>query len=151
MKKIGALVLLVLVLLTGCKKEVKNIEGTLPEIMEKLYAGIPEEQMPMYVENVELTNETIENYVGTKDFEFESAIASESMIGSAAHSIVLIRAKENANYEEIVSKIKENANPRKWICVEAENVIVKNKGNLIILIMTNDLANKIDENFNNLN
>jgi len=65
MKKIGALLLLVLVLLTGCKKEVKNIEGTLPEIMEKLYAGIPEEEMPMYVENIELDNDTIENFIGT--------------------------------------------------------------------------------------
>lgn len=150
MKKIIVILMTLSCLLTGCAKEQKNIEGTLPEIMEKLYTNISEEEMPMFTENIEITKETIENFVGTNDFEFESALASESMVGSTAHSIVLIRVKENENYEEIVNKIKEKANPRKWICVEAENVIVKNKGNLIILIMTNDLAPKIEENFNNL-
>ena len=31
--------------LTGCGE--KNIEGSLPDIMEKLYAGISEEEKPM--------------------------------------------------------------------------------------------------------
>jgi len=150
MKKIGILLFVILITLTGCKTKEIEINGALPEIMEKLYNGISKEEMPMAIENIELNEENIENYIGTKDIEYESAIASESMVGSIAHSIVLIRAKENSNYEEIAKKIKENANPRKWICVEAENVIVKNKGNLIVLIMTNDLANKIEENFNNL-
>jgi len=149
MKKLIAVFLVLSLFLTGCEKE-KNIEGTLPEIMEKLYANISEEELPMFTENQEITKDTIENFIGTKEIEFESAIASESMVGSVAHSIVLLRVKENQNYEDIVSKIKESANPRKWICVEAENVIVKNKGNLIVLIMTNELASKIEENFNNL-
>ena len=38
---------------------------------------------------------------------------------------------------QVKTKIKETINPRKWICVgvEEEDVIVKNKGDLIILIM----------------
>ena len=45
-------------------------------------------------------------------------------------------------------------NPRKWICVgvEKEDLVVENKGNLIILIMVEDEAtrNKLKESFNKL-
>ena len=54
----------------------------------------------------------------------------------------------------LIDKIKENVNPRKWICVgvEKEDVIVKNKGNLIILIMVKDetTRNKIEQGFDKL-
>ena len=39
---------------------------------------------------------------------------------------------------------------KKWICVEAENTYVLSKGDLVVLIMSNDLAPKIKENFENL-
>ena len=47
-------------------------------------------------------------------------------------------------------EIKEKANPRKWICVEAENTYVVSKGDLVVLIMSNELAPKIKENFEKL-
>ena len=76
------------------------------------------------------------------------------MIGSIAHSVVLVRVEDNANVEDVKNKIKENVNPRKWICVgvEKEDVIIKNKGNLIIVIIVGDetTRTKIDEAFNNL-
>lgn len=135
---------------TGCTQKEKNIEGSLEEIMTKLYAGISEDELPMALSNTEITEENIESFLGTKDIEYESALASESMVGSIAHSIILIRAKENTDIEQLKSKISESINPRKWICVEAENVIVKNKGNLILVIMSNELAEPIETNFDNL-
>ena len=99
--------------------------------------------------NLELTEEDIEYYIGTKDIKWEKAIASESMVGAIAHSVVIIRMSEDAtdkDYEDAISKIKENANPRKWVCVEAENVYVERNGNLIVLIMSNDLADTIKTN-----
>ena len=38
--------------LTGCGE--KNIEGSLPDIMTKLYEGISEEEKPMMLDNIEL-------------------------------------------------------------------------------------------------
>ena len=38
-------------------------------------------------------------------------------------------------YESIKEKIENSVDPRKWYCVEAEEVEVESKGNLIILIM----------------
>ena len=160
MKKIVlsiTLLILSVFLLTGCesKKEEKkeNISGTLEEIMAKVYDGINEDEMPMYVENLELNDENIEAFIGTSDIKWKEALASESMITSSAHSVVLVRLNDDAtasDIEDSKEKIKKNANPRKWICVEAENVYVENKGNLIILIMTNELADTLKSNFEGL-
>ena len=99
------------------------------------------------------TEEDIEYYIGTKDIKWKEAIASESGIGSIAHSVVLIRMDEDANESDIndaIGKIKENANPRKWLCVEAENVYVESNGDLIILIMSDAKAETLKTNFSNL-
>ena len=135
--------------LTGCKE--KQVEGTLEEIMTEIYIDIPEDERPMMLTNTELTKDNIENYLGTKDIEYKEALASESAIGSIAHSVVLVRMKDGADIESAKKKIKESVNPRKWICVEAEEVVVKNKGNLIILIMSSsDYTKKIENSFDNL-
>lgn len=130
----------------------KNVEGTLEEIMTKVYAGIPEEEKPMMLGNIEVNAENVESFLGTADIEYKEALASESMVGSIAHSVVLVRVKEGANVEEVKTKIKENVNPRKWICVgvEEDQVIVKNKGDLVILIMTQTGSEKLQQNFDNL-
>ena len=146
---LGCLACVTLFSLTGCGE--KQVEGTLEEIMTKVYADVPEDERPMMLTNIEVTEENIENYLGTKDFEYEEALASESAVGSIAHSVVLIRMKDGADVEEAKKKIEENANPRKWICVEAEDVVVKNKGNLIILIMSSsNYIEKIENSFDNL-
>ena len=146
---LGCLACVTLFSLTGCGE--KQVEGTLEEIMTKVYADVPEDERPMMLTNIEVTEENIENYLGTKDFEYEEALASESAVGSIAHSVVLVRMKDGANIEDAKKKIEENVNPRKWICVEAEDVVVKNKGNLIILIMSSsNYIEKIENSFDNL-
>ena len=135
--------------LTGCGQ--KNVEGTLEEIMDKVYASIPEDERPMMLMNTEITEENVEMYLGTSDIEFEEALASESATGSIPHSVVIIRVKDNANVEAIKEKIENSVNPRKWICVEAEEVEVESKGNLIILIMSSEAnAEKIETEFDKL-
>lgn len=119
--------------------------------MTKIYAGISEDELPMMLGNIEVTSDNIENYVGTSDIDFKEAIASESAVGSIAHSVVLIRLNDASKANETVKKIEENANPMKWICVGASDVIVKSKGDLVILIMSNeDLAPRLDTNFEGL-
>ena len=136
-------VALVLLLSSG-----KNVKGTLPEIMKKLYAGISQENLPMALGNIKLHEENDEYYLGTTEIKYKEALASESMAGSVAHSVVLLRV-EDAN--ATVEALKANANPRKWVCVEASNFTVKSKGDLVILIMSNEtLAPKLEANFNNL-
>ena len=153
-KKLKTLIIALILVLTTTACGAKNIEGNLEDIMTKVYSDIKEEERPMGLANTEVTSENIEYYLGTSDIEYESALASESMIGSIAHSTVLIRTKENADIEAIKTKIKENVDPRKWICVgvEKEDVIIKNKGDLIIVIIVEDQTTreKLDKGFDNL-
>ena len=150
-KKFGlGLLIIGALFLTGCSAKEENIEGSLEEIMDKLYEGISEDELPMGLSNIEITSENVEGYLGTSDIEFESALASESMVGSIAHSIILVRAKENQDIEALKKQIEDSINPNKWVCLTAENVVVKNKGDLILVIMTNELAPKIEENFDKL-
>ena len=137
-------------LLTG--RGSKNVEGSLEEIMTKVYANVADDEKPMGLANTEVTDENIEYYLGTSDIEYKEALASESMTGSIAHSVVLVRVKENADVEATKTKIKENVDPRKWICVgvEEDEVVVKSKGDLIILIMTQTGKEKLEKGFDNL-
>ena len=154
MKKIFLLLVMCVACLslTGCKND--NVEGTLEDLMTSVYEDIPEDDRPMMLTNNEVTDENIEYYLGTTDIEYESALASESGVGSIAHSVVLLRTKDNADIENIKTKIKDNVDPRKWICVgvEEEDIIVKSKGNLIILIMVEDAdtRSKLEAGFDNL-
>ena len=52
------------------------------------------------------------------------------------------------------AEIKEKVNPRKWICVglEDEDVVIENKGDLIIVIVVDnpDHVSKLQKEFRNL-
>lgn len=140
--------------LTGCQS--KNVEGSLEEILEKIYQDIPSDEMPM-LGNIDVDKDmadNIEYYIGTKDIEYKDILASEPMMSSVAYSVVLVRMQEGADIKDAKSKILDNVDPRKWLCVEVakEDVIVKNKGDLIILIMVSDQATreKIEKGFDNL-
>jgi len=136
--------------LTGCGE--KNVEGELDELMTKVYSQLPEDKTPMGLTNIEVTAENVEGFLGTADIEYKEALASESMVGSIAHSVVLVRVEDESKAEEVMAQIKDNVNPRKWICVgvEEDQVIVKNKGNLIILIMAADGAEELEAGFDGL-
>ena len=161
MKKINKLLVLLLLVatlgLTACSK---NVEGTLTEIMDKIYADVKEDEIPMLEtvnileQDPETLDDTIIYTIGTKDIEYKEIYESRPMIGSIAYSVVLVRMEEGADIEAAKTAIKENVDPRKWFCVwvEPEDVIVKSKGNLIILIMVENetIREKLEEGFDNL-
>lgn len=148
MKKVLIAVLAAaMMMLAACGQKEKNVEGTLSEIMAKVYAGT-ENDMPM-LSQMEVTGENKAYYFGTDDIEFKEALASEPMISSIAHSVVLVRLNEGQDAEAVKKTIKENVNPAKWVCVsvEEQNVHVESKGDLVILIMDNNKPDKLLENF----
>ena len=161
MKKIFSIITLLLgglFMLSGCSNS--NVEGSLEDIMEELnayvYEGVANDQKPM-LGNINVLKDAADNieyYIGTQDIEYEEILASEPMLGSIAYSVVLVRMKDNADIESAKQAILDNVNPRKWVCVEVakEDVIVKNRGNLIILIMVKDseIREKIEKGFDEL-
>lgn len=153
MKKIGYVFMITMIcfLFVGCGKNQSNIQEPLSDVMKKLYENISEDEMPL-LETVDVTKENQEYYLGNVSFNYQEALASEPVMSSIAHSVVLIRLKDTKNIESIKKEIKEKVDPNKWICVgvEDKNVIVVSKGNLILLVMDDEYATQIRDNFLNL-
>ncbi len=148
---ITGLVLTVFLGLAGCSQEInEKVEGNLTDIMEEVYAGFSEDELPMFLENMEVTDDNIEMFLGTSDIEYKEALARESMTSSVAHSVVLVRMNDEASVEAAKEKIKENINPQKWICVGVEHVIVESRGDLIIVILDDDKGTELLKNFQNI-
>lgn len=120
------------------KPEDNILKGELKDIIEKIYS-ISEVKLPK-TGLTEVTAENSKYFLGTNNVEYIEALASEPLIGSYPHSLVLLRVKDGADIDKIKAEIKNSVDPRKWICVgvEPENVIVDNIDNLIILIMDNE-------------
>lgn len=149
MKKISCYIVIIcsIFFIFGCQNKVQNIEGNLSDIIEKLYIGVPSDFPEL--EQINVTEDNKQYYLGDIDFSYKEALASEPLMSSIAHSVVLIRLDDTSNINSIKEEIKEKVNPKKWICVEVEeeNVMVESKGNLILLVMDNEYASLIKDNF----
>jgi hypothetical protein len=123
---------------------------SLETIMESVYSRIGEK--PMMTMNTVVSDENVKYYLGLESLNGAEALASESMIGAIAHSVVLLRAPQGSDVEALKKEIKEKVDPRKWICVgvEREEVIVDSIGNLIIMIIDGNNPTKLHEGFLNL-
>lgn len=89
-----------------------------------------------------------EYYFGSADIEMAEGLALEPEI-SSPFSVCLVKVPEGADADSIRDKIKESANPQKWVCmgVDPANVIVEREGDIIILIMTDNGGPEILEAF----
>lgn len=125
----------------------KDPDLTLEEMMTAALEGV---ELPK-IQNIEITDENFEMYFFTKPAEGAEALVSEAMISSIAHSVGIIKTADEASAGTLAASIRENLNPRKWICVEAEKSEVVVHGRYILMVMSStDAASAISENFNSL-
>ena len=76
------------------------------------------------------------NYTGLSSADhLEEVVAYESMIGSQAFSMVLVRVDDAANAKTIAQEMSDNIDTRKWVCVEADEKIVVGYSDVVMLIM----------------
>lgn len=150
MKKIISLLFVlmgVLIITSGCQKKQENVEENLTDIMAKIYenAGVSNEDM----ETVSLNDENTSYYIGDVSFSFKEGLASEPIMSSVAHSVVLVRLKSASDAEKAKKEIKEKVDPNKWICVsvDEENVYVESIGDLVLLVMDNQNGEKLKTSF----
>ena len=121
------------------------------QLVQSLYEGIPADTIPGYMMMLELSTtdaEAFQSYTFVPYVEGMTGVSCEAAMGQA-HSVVLLNVPEGTDVESLCNDIKANANPRKWICVEAEAVEVAFAGNTILLVMA-DAVNTptIVANFN---
>lgn len=147
MKKIITILISTLMIfsLVGCSsnKVERNpvLSEDLTKVLDKIYetADLDEEFRASleHYQTVELNEENIQGYLGDTDFKFTEGISSAPMMSSIPYELVLLKLDENADVDAVKSTIKENANPRKWVCVEAEEVIVESIDNTVLFLMAN--------------
>ena len=91
--------------------------------------------MPM-VGTMELTEENFEYSAFVPYKSTYLAVESLPMMGSMPHSVVIVKAESEAEAAQLAKDMEANANPRKWICVNARSVKSASKGQYAILVMT---------------
>ena len=65
----------------------------------------------------------------------KEAAVSESMMGSQAYSLVMVRVNDAAKAEEVAQMMLDNIDPRKWICVAADDIDAAIYGDLVLFVM----------------
>ncbi len=117
----------------------KNIEGTCSEILAKVYENAdldPDLREAMqYYENIEIPEESMEYILGTTEVAYSDSVYSAPMMSSVAYQCVVLRVAEGADVEAAKQLLLDNADPVKWVCVEAESVVVENVGDVILYVM----------------
>lgn len=107
----------------------------LEAVANSLYNGLGDDEKP-YVATTVLDKETFEIFAFIPYEETFSAVVNEPMMSSIAHSIVLVKCESEEKATEVAKQMKENCNPRKWLCVEADIVEGVTNGNIAMLLMT---------------
>ena len=164
MKKIFALVLAVLMTLSmaacapsetpettgapeGTTAPAKTmLPGTMEELITNLTTQVPVEFMggAMPVNLTDTTEDglwAIKYYTGLETPEkLTEAVFFEPMMGSIAFSLVAVRVADASEAQAIAQQMKAGIDARKWICVEANDIMVAGYGDVVMFIMLDNTS-----------
>lgn len=122
----------------------EEAEG-LAAIIDKIYEQQPVE-LAVGTMPVDVTDTSEEGLWALKRFTgldsaegITEAAVSEAMIGSQAYSMVLVRVADAANAKNVAEAMKGGIDQRKWICVEADDMLVSGYGDVVMLIMVSSV------------
>ena len=146
MKKLIALVLvlvMVAAMAAGCNKApaktplADNMETVANKIIEKNPVEFMGGTVPIDITDTSeeglwmlSSNTGLENADSISD-----AATFGPMMGSIAYCMSAVRVKEGADVAAVAQTMKTNIDPRKWVCVEADDLQVVSYGDVVMLIM----------------
>ncbi len=148
MKRACCIFLAVLLLLAcaGCEASDTPIEGSVEELLEKVARDTVDPEVSLVT--AQAAEENFNWYFFIDPIEGAEGWVSEPVIGSIPHCIGLLRLPEGVDAEQVRAEIEENLNPRKWVCVEAEETAVIRRGDLILVALSDSGGvAKAKENF----
>lgn len=152
MKKIIAmlLVMVMAVSMIACGEAAPAktpLAGTMSENINKIMTEAPVEFMGGEIP-VDLTDTSedglwaLSYYTGLKSAENITDIAVfEPMMMAQAFSLVMVRVAEGQDAKAVAQEMKDNIDPVKWVCVQADEVMVAGYGDVVMLIMLNSGMN----------
>ena len=127
--------------------------GSMEELLEKVIEARPVEFAGGVIP-IDLTDTSedglwaIKSYTGLEDASLlTEAAAYEPMMGSLAFSMVMVRTKGGEDPKAVAESMKSGVDPRKWICVEADDVKAAGIGDVVMLIMVSTTGDMTAQSF----
>ena len=129
-------------LFAGCgqsEEKSANLEGSCEEILNLVYESAElDEGLREAMAYFEMTaiDESSEEYIlGTDEVDYTDSVYSAPMMSSVAYQCVVLRLEPDEDILAAKQLLLDNADKNKWICVEAESVVVENIGDVILYVM----------------
>ena len=130
---------LLLAVLAGCAGGESAPTGTAAEIADKIFAQAQVENFGM--SQGVATDEDKEFYLGSRDYPaFADAVAIMPMINIDTRVLIVIKAADKGDVADIETKLKENIDPTRVICVtfSLDDVAIESRGDVILLTINTD-------------
>ena len=168
MKRLTALLLASVMVLTmtacACQKQPEPTDntganaaaplaGSMEENVTKLIQANPAEFMGgmMSVDLQDTSEEglwALKSYTGLTSADHITDVAAyEPMTGSQAFSLVMVRVAEGADPKTVARQMKDNIDPRKWICAMADQVMVAGYKDTVMFIMLDSGLGKTAQSY----
>jgi len=111
-------------------------ESELVSIIKKIYE-IKDPELAVADNLVDLSDsDSVKYYTGLSDSsKLKEAVASETMIGSQAYSLALVRLNDAKDAESVAKEMLNGIDTSKWICVSADDLQVVSHDDVVMLIM----------------
>jgi len=110
-------------------------DEALVALINELYEGVDLEIMTM---EIELTEANFSQFVFIDYIEGTTGVVSQAVISAIPHAVVLLELPEDADASAIAAEIEAEADPARWICVEAEDSGVFYSGNFVVFAMASE-------------
>ncbi|WP_303914626.1 hypothetical protein [Subdoligranulum variabile] len=116
-------------------------DAELSGMVDKIYEAYPVELMMMTTSAVDLSDESWLTYntglTAEQGALVDAGVLSESMTGSQAYSLVLLRVKDEADAQTIADAVLDNVQMNKWVCTMADKARVATFGDKVLFAMSN--------------
>lgn len=123
-------------------------DAELSGMVDKIYEAYPVELMMMTTSAVDLSDESWLTYNTGLTVEqgalVDAGVLSESMTGSQAYSLVLLRVKDEADAQTIADAVLDNVQMNKWVCTMADKARVATFGDKVLFVMSNSELADVD-------
>ncbi len=123
-------------------------DSELSGMVDTIYEAYPVELMMMTTSAVNLGDESWCTYNTGLTAEqaalVDAGVLSESMTGSQAYSLVLLRVKDEADAQTIADAVLNNIQMNKWVCTMADKARVATFGDKVLFVMSNSELADVD-------
>ena len=123
-------------------------DAELSGMVDQIYEAYPVELMMMTTSAVDLSDESWLTYntglTAEQGTLVDAGVLSESMTGSQAYSMVLLRVKDEADAQTIADAVLNNVQMNKWVCTMADKARVVTFGDKVLFVMSNSELADVD-------